>query len=225
MHSSLIAKLSCRAVTYRHPFVYNSSTHQNPDTMSAPPLVLGDAAEKGNGYPTNDAEAQTNHTSNEPSGNFFTHINTRITRIAFLEARGIQRVPSDSRYPPSRLGYLQMSLLWFSINLTANNIALGFLGPLVYDLGFTDSALCAVFGGLLGSAGAAYMSTWGPRSGNRTMVVARYFMAYYPSKLASALNVIIMLGYGLIDCLIGGRYSRLFRVVAEVSWSVSSSLR
>jgi NCS1 nucleoside transporter family len=125
-----------------------------------------------------------------------------------------------------------MSLLWFSINLTANNIALGLLGPLVYDLGFTDSALCAVFGGLLGGAGAAYMSTWGPRSGNRTMVVARYFMGYYPSKLACALNVIIMLGYGLVDCLIGGQILSAVSggslnvvvgiiIVALISWIVA----
>lgn len=44
------------------------------------------------------------------------------------------------------------------------------LGPLAYDLGFTDSALCCVFGTLLGSAGAGYVSTFGPESGNRTMV-------------------------------------------------------
>jgi len=44
------------------------------------------------------------------------------------------------------------------------------LGPLAYDLGFIDSALCCVFGTLLGSAGAGYMSTFGPESGNRTMV-------------------------------------------------------
>jgi purine-cytosine permease-like protein len=48
--------------------------------------------------------------------------------------------------------------------------AVGMLGPLAYDLGFTDSALCAAFGAVLGAAGAAYMSTFGPESGNRTMV-------------------------------------------------------
>jgi purine-cytosine permease-like protein len=48
--------------------------------------------------------------------------------------------------------------------------AVGMLGPLAYDLGLTDSALCAAFGAVLGAAGAAYMSTFGPESGNRTMV-------------------------------------------------------
>ena len=90
--------------------------------------------------------------------------------IKSLEQRGIERVPSNERQTPSTMGYVQMSLLWFSMNLTANNLALGLLGPLVYQLSFLDSALCSVFGAIFGSACAAYMSTWGPLSGNRTMV-------------------------------------------------------
>lgn len=30
-------------------------------------------------------------------------------------------------------------------------------------------------------------------------------MGYYPSKIACLLNIIIMLGYGMIDCLVGGQ--------------------
>ena len=145
------------------------------------------------------------HVADKDSSNWFVRLNARVVSISFLEERGIQRVPEDARYTPSLMGYVQMTLLWFSINLTANNIAVGLLGPLVYNLGFVDSALCAVFGGMLGGAGAAYMSSYGPQSGNRTMVIARFFMGYYPSKLACLLNIIIMLGYGLIDCLIGGQ--------------------
>jgi hypothetical protein len=85
-----------------------------------------------------------------------------------IETRGIERVPPDERYEEG--SFLQMLLLWLSANLTANNTMVGVLGPLVYGLGFTDAALCAVFGGVLGSAGVAYMGTWGPRSGNRTLV-------------------------------------------------------
>lgn len=36
-------------------------------------------------------------------------------------------------------------------------------------------------------------------------VVARYFMGYYPSKICALLNIVIMLGYGTIDCLVGGQ--------------------
>jgi Permease for cytosine/purines, uracil, thiamine, allantoin len=170
--------------------------------------MMSTDAEKGITTPANTSSKSSmklGHVADKSSSNWFVRLNARIVGISFLEERGIQRVPEDARYTPSIMGLVQMSLLWFSINLTANNVAVGLLGPLVYDLGFVDSALCAVFGGMLGGAGAAYMSTYGPQSGNRTMVVARYFMGYYPSKIACLLNIIIMLGYGLIDCLIGGQ--------------------
>ena len=96
--------------------------------------------------------------------------NTRIEGLAGLEARGIARVPPEERHSGSFLGYAQMAMLWFSANVTANNLAIGLLGPLVFDLGFVDSVMMATFGALLGSAGAAYMSIWGAQSGNRTMV-------------------------------------------------------
>ncbi|MCJ1384340.1 hypothetical protein MMC17_007456 [Xylographa soralifera] len=131
--------------------------------------------------------------------------NIGVATISFLEERGIERVLPIDRYEVTAASYAQMLFLWFSTNLTANNLAVSLLGPLAFGLGFVDSALCAVFGGIVGAAGPAYMSTWGPASGNRTMVVARYFMGYYPSKIACFLNIIIMLGYGMIDCLIGGQ--------------------
>jgi len=100
----------------------------------------------------------------------FRRWNSKIESLAGLEARGITRVLPEERHAASAKGYVQMALLWFSANLTANNLAVGLLGPLVFSLGFVDSALCTVFGALLGSVGTAYMSTWGAQSGNRTMV-------------------------------------------------------
>lgn len=87
-----------------------------------------------------------------------------------LEARGIQRVELNERLDLTRKNYLQAFLLWFSINLAANNVTLGMLGPAVYGLSFTDASLCAVFGSVVGSLPVAYIATWGPVSGNRTMV-------------------------------------------------------
>ncbi|KAJ5432658.1 uncharacterized protein N7458_011814 [Penicillium daleae] len=139
------------------------------------------------------------------SGNIFSRLNGRLTELEFFESRGIERVPLHERHDAKASDYLQMSLLWFSTNITANNMALGMMGPLIFSLGFVDSALCATFGALLGAAGVAYMGTFGPASGNRTMVIARYFMGYYPSKIACLLNIIIMLGYGMIDCVVGGQ--------------------
>jgi hypothetical protein len=98
----------------------------------------------------------------------------RIERLSGFESRGLERVPLEERQTPSSIALLQMLLLWFSANLTINNLAVALTGPLVFQLGFSDSAWCAVIGVLLGSMSTSYMSTWGAVSGNRTMVRVRY---------------------------------------------------
>jgi purine-cytosine permease-like protein len=42
-------------------------------------------------------------------------------------------------------------------------------------------------------------------------------MGYWPSKLCALLNIVIMLGYGMIDCLVGGQ---LLSAVADGRLSV-----
>ncbi|KAH9845688.1 Alpha-actinin-like protein 1 [Teratosphaeria destructans] len=44
-----------------------------------------------------------------------------------LEARGIQRVMPEDRHDLRRLGFLQIFLIWISINFAANNLTLGML--------------------------------------------------------------------------------------------------
>lgn len=131
--------------------------------------------------------------------------NARIESLSGFEARGITRVLPEDRQQPSLASDIQVAILWFSTNVSVNNLAVGLFGPLVFNLGFLDSAMCAVFGGLLGSLSTSYMSTWGPLSGNRTMVVARYFFGYWPSKIPCFLNIVLMVGYCTIDCIIGGQ--------------------
>jgi len=98
------------------------------------------------------------------------HVNSEIESLSTLEARGISRVPAEERHLPSRWNDVSVALLWFSANISVNNLAVGLLGPLVFQLGFLDCAMCAVFGAFLGSVSTGYMSIWGPLSGNRTMV-------------------------------------------------------
>jgi len=56
-------------------------------------------------------------------------------------------------------------------------------------------------------------------------------MGYWPSKIACVLNIVIMLGYGTIDCIIGGQILSAVSggtmsivvgiiIVALVSWIV-----
>jgi hypothetical protein len=87
-----------------------------------------------------------------------------------LEARGIKRVGENERIGLGWKAYLQIFVLWFSINLAANNITLGMLGPSVFEMCFRDSALTGVLGCLAGSIPTAWIAIWGPISGNRSMV-------------------------------------------------------
>lgn len=134
-----------------------------------------------------------------------THTIERILLKYNIEARGIQRVEEDEKHRVTWLAYLQVFVLWTSINLAVNNITLGMLGPAVYELSFTDSSVCAALGAFLGSLPVAWIGTWGPLSGLRTMVWSRYSMGWYPSKVIVVLNLIVMLGYSMLVCIIGGQ--------------------
>lgn len=113
--------------------------------------------------------------SHSPPGPF-ARLQSYMTRfeaqlVAYnLEARGIARVEVGERIQLGWFAYLQVFVLWVSINLAANNIILGMLGPAVYELSFLDASLCAIFGALVGSLPTAWIATWGPVSGNRTLV-------------------------------------------------------
>lgn len=136
----------------------------SPDLEKSPPIL-----------DTLSADTEDNHGSPSiPVPNRCRRWNAKIESLAGLEARGITRVLPEERHAATLKGYVQMALLWFSANLTANNLAVGLLGPLVFSLGFVDSALCSVFGAFVGSVGTAYMSTWGAQSGNRTMVCCSF---------------------------------------------------
>ena len=151
-----------------------------------------------------------------------------------LEGRGVQRVEPHERHELSWKSYLQAFTLWISINLAAVNITLGMLAPVVYSLSFKDASLCAVFGSLLGSAAVAYIATWGPVSGNRTMIFTRYTFGWWPSKLIVILNLIVFLGYSMIDLVVAGQilsavsahYSLTVVVgiiiVAVISWLITT---
>lgn len=117
-----------------------------------------------------DSYAQNLSSPISAPGRRLARLNTKIESLAGLEARGITRVLPEERHAPSLAGYFQIALLWFSADLTANVIAVGLLGPLVFQLGFVDSSLTAAFGSFAGCLFLAYMGIWGAQSGNRTMV-------------------------------------------------------
>lgn len=99
--------------------------------------------------------------------------NAKVESLAGLEARGITRVRPEEKHEAGRNDYLQMFVLWFSINLVATNIITGLLGPLVFELGWVDCVCIVIFANAISAGAVSYISTFGPESGNRTMVRMR----------------------------------------------------
>ncbi|KAJ5578081.1 uncharacterized protein N7459_007045 [Penicillium hispanicum] len=141
-----------------------------------------------------------------------------IANLKSVETRGIEQVPLEERQPVTPSTWLHMLLMWFSMSLATNNLVVGSMSTLVMGLSFKDAAICAVLGVMLGASTVAYMSTWGPRSGNRTLIVARYFMGYYPSKLCCVLNLLTNIGYSMLNSVVGGQ------ILSKVSGGTMSVL-
>jgi hypothetical protein len=139
------------------------------------------------GLPPADVESTEKFDSPMSVGSRLRQWNTRVESLSGFEQGGIKRIPLGQRQAPSVLAYIQMFLLWLSANVSINNLAVGFLGPLLFELGFTDASLCAVFGAALGAVSTAYMSIWGPQSGCRTMV--NTILLFIAFKIEKALKI------------------------------------
>lgn len=91
-------------------------------------------------------------------------------RINGLETRGIEPVSPSERQEPTPWSLLEMLLMWFSMGMVVNNIIVGTLGTLVMKLGYKDAVICAICGNVFGNVALGFMSTFGPKSGHRTLV-------------------------------------------------------
>lgn len=106
-----------------------------------------------------------------PKMNPFQRFAYRLEEVSGMEARGIERVLEVDRQPATTWDdYIQMWSIWFSANLTVNNLLAGLLGPTLFQLSMKEAMIIGPFGVFFGSACSGYTSTFGPMSGNRTLV-------------------------------------------------------
>lgn len=160
----------------------NDSRHTmdslNPHPHSTHQLPKNDVENQGELKATGINRASKIDGKTSPDGTPSTHLligklarwNAKVEGLAGLEARGITRVLPEEKHDGVRQGYLQMFALWFSMNLVVPNVTTGLLGPLVFELGWVDCVCIVIFAIAIAACGPAYISTFGPESGNRTMV-------------------------------------------------------
>ena len=163
---------------FKHPVVNQTPNHdlekEAESRMSTNVNVIanadGETSPAAIDYPSINGNLQNCDRTLVPFRGKLVEWNEKVEGLAALEARGITRVLPEEKHGSGSRGHMQMFLLWFSINLVANNIITGFFGPLVFGLGWKDSICIVIFACALGSCGPAYTATFGPESGNRTMV-------------------------------------------------------
>src|SRR5438309_655349 len=88
-----------------------------------------------------------------------------------VEERGIQRVPEDERTDQTAV---QTGILWFTVNFVLSSVTTGALAISAFGLGLWDSLLAVVLFNAVGIIPVALFCSWGPFTGLRQMVIARF---------------------------------------------------
>ncbi|KAJ7359172.1 permease for cytosine/purines, uracil, thiamine, allantoin-domain-containing protein, partial [Mycena albidolilacea] len=117
------------------------------------------------------------------------------------------------------LQYSKIFFIFFSASFNLLPFSTGSLGPIAYGLGLRDSCLIILFFNLLGCLPPAYLSTWGPKLGLRQMVQARYSFGYFGVIAPVLLNLVNMIGFCILDCILGGQ-----TLAAVADGNLSSSI-
>ncbi|CAA7268419.1 unnamed protein product [Cyclocybe aegerita] len=133
-----------------------------------------------------------------------------------VEERGIWPVPLDERVDRP---YSKIFFVWFSMNFNILSFSAGTLGPVIFGLGLRDTCLTILFFNLLCCAFPSYLLTWGPQLGMRQMIISRYSFGYYGVIIPCVMNLIGMIGFSILNCILGGQ--ALASVTNDnLSWTV-----
>ena len=79
------------------------------------------------------------------------------------------------------------------------------VGTLSFGLGLRDASLIILFFTILSTIPVAYMCTWGPKTGMRQLIIARFVYGKYFVSLLILLNLATLTGFSVVDSVIGGQ--------------------
>ncbi|OBZ68501.1 Coatomer subunit beta [Grifola frondosa] len=114
-----------------------------------------------------------------------------------VEARGVERVPEDQR---------ENKNMWNkSVNTVLTTIPIGTLGQQFFTLSFSHTVATIICFGALGGVATAFISTLGPQTGLRTMIITRFSSGYVGGTIYSILNILTQLGFSVTAVILGGQ--------------------
>ncbi|KAE9390865.1 hypothetical protein BT96DRAFT_1024350 [Gymnopus androsaceus JB14] len=119
-----------------------------------------------------------------------------------LEIRGVERVLETERDPKLLWNNLFM---WWSVNCVLTTVPIGALAQAFYTLSFGNACATILCFGALGAAFTAGIATLGPKTGLRTMIIARFSSGYVGGIIYSVLNILTQLGFAVTCVILGGQ--------------------
>ncbi|KAF8337621.1 cytosine-purine permease [Cantharellus anzutake] len=147
---------------------------------------------------------------------------TLRARIAYklkaygVEAHGVSPVKVEQQ---TYTNFINLFFLWLSANTCLISVSTGTLGPIFFGLGLRDSALVILFMNAACCVIPAYFSTFGPITGLRQMIFARYSLGYIGAVIISCVNIVVFMGFLILNCILGGQ-SLASASNGNLSWNV-----
>ncbi|KAI8584592.1 hypothetical protein K450DRAFT_296090 [Umbelopsis ramanniana AG] len=119
-----------------------------------------------------------------------------------IEIQGIKPVPESQR---THTRITDNFTLWFSVNTTLANLAIGALAIPVFGLGFWDSFSVILVCNIIAVAPGAFFVTFGPRYGMRQMIISRFSFGIYGGMFAALVNVVVCIGWSVINAILAAQ--------------------
>jgi NCS1 nucleoside transporter family len=124
----------------------------------------------------------------------------RIIHFVGAEEEGVERINESQRTNQKSRDIFSV---FFSANCCTATLALGYLGPVLFGLGFWDSFLCVLFFNATGALSPALTTRFGPKLGLRTMIIPRYSFGWWPAKILALLNCLNQIGWAMVNAISG----------------------
>ncbi|KAF2818557.1 hypothetical protein CC86DRAFT_375758 [Ophiobolus disseminans] len=121
---------------------------------------------------------------------------------ADVELRGCTPVPYEDR---TETNYFSIFTLWFCMSCNPLPVTFGMVGTLSFGLSLRDAFLVILFFTLISTIPVAYFCTWGPKTGMRQLVQARFTFGKYFVSILVLLNLATLTGFCVVDSIIGGQ--------------------
>ncbi|KAH4404770.1 hypothetical protein HBH92_187940 [Parastagonospora nodorum] len=119
-----------------------------------------------------------------------------------VEFRGCTPIPYEER---TETNYFNIFTLWFSMSCNPLPVTFGMVGTMSFGLSLRDASLVILFFTLVSTLPVAYMCTWGPKTGMRQLVQARFSFGKYFVSILVLLNLATLTGFCVVDSIIGGQ--------------------